>query len=112
MEILVALVIFSVMAAGFSHYVGDQARRLDTLTSKTLSAIIAGNVLTEIQLSGGWPQTGDTTKQVTMAGRNWQIHLHVQDTDYPSLRRLDVEVSPAGGEENIAATMVGFAGKH
>ncbi len=115
-EVIVALVILSVMAAGFMGYTGQRAQRAAYLADKALAVIVASNAITEMQTTGQWPDTGERTQRVGMAGKDWQVSLQVQETALPDLRRLGVSVTPLAAAQDQASpslvTLTGFAGKH
>ena len=106
-EVLVALVIFSLMAVGFSRYVDERAKQTVYLADKTLAAVIASNTLTETRTNGAWPQSGRYAQQVSMADKQWQVTTLVRDTEHPGLRQLEVSVSLPENAQPLV-TFTGF----
>jgi general secretion pathway protein I len=107
-EILVALAIVALalgaVVAETGHYVAAMARMQD----RTLAHWIAVDRVTEAQLSGTWPSTGNTEGTVEFAGREWLWTLRVSETPNENMRRLDVEVRVAADESDVVATAIGY----
>lgn len=106
-EILVALAIVALalgaVVAETGHYLSAMVRMQD----RTLAHWIAVDRLTEAQLAGTWPSTGNSEGSLEFAGREWEWTLRVSDTPNESMRRLDVEVRSAGSED-IVADAIGY----
>ncbi len=136
-EAMVALVIFSVMAAGFLQYGIIQARQMQYLTDKTFAAVVARNVLAGMRsgqwpparqgalhdassaqmASSQWPDTGQSMQEITMGPRNWHVGVNVVETAFPDLRRVEVSVMPEEAWAQEASpspllTLVGFLGRN
>ncbi|MDX9739847.1 MAG: type II secretion system minor pseudopilin GspI [Gammaproteobacteria bacterium] len=107
-EILVALAIVALalgaVVAETGHYIAAMARMQD----RTLAHWIAVDRVTEAQLAGAWPSTGNTDGSVEFSGREWLWTLRVSETPNDDMRRLDVEVRAATDEEDIVATAIGY----
>lgn len=107
-EILVALAIVALalgaVVAETGHYITAMARMQD----RTLGHWIAVDRVTEAQLSGTWPSTGNTDGTVEFAGREWLWTLRVSETPNENMRRLDVEVRAASDESDVVATAIGY----
>ena len=118
MEVLVALVIFSIMATGFTRYVSDRAKQTAYLTDKTLAIIIASNTITHMQIAGDWPPEGPMAQQtIAMADKNWLVDVNVLNTDEPAIRNLNVSVTlPVDAQDKTEmlplVTLAGFVGKN
>lgn len=106
-EILVALAIVALalgaVVAETGHYLSAMARMQD----RTLAHWIAVDRLTEAQLAGTWPATGNSEGTLEFASREWEWTLRVSVTPNERMRRLDVEVRTAGSED-IAAAAIGY----
>ena len=136
-EAMVALVIFSVMAAGFLQYGILQSRQMQYLTDKTLAAVVARNVIAGMRsgqwppagqgalhdtssaqmASSEWPDTGQSTQEITMGPRNWHVGVDVMETAFPDLRRVEVSVMPEDTWAQEASpspllTLAGFLGRN
>jgi general secretion pathway protein I len=102
-EVMVAVAVLALalgaVITGMARYAGNAA----TLREKTVALWVAHNRLTEIGLEAGWPELGTSDGEVRMAGIDWRWDVTVAETPDPSVRRVDIEVRPAGGE---AASMV------
>ena len=133
-ETIFALVIFSVMATGFLYYTGKQARELDYLTDKTLAAVIAENIMTEMRSgqnmqasdlvlsvtpamlkASRWPETGNFIRDLPMAQKQWRAYVDVEDTFYANLRRVQINVmrtDVAADSSTSLVLLTGFLGKN
>jgi general secretion pathway protein I len=115
-EVLVALVILSVMAGGFMRYASQRMQQASYLADKTQADIVASNAIIKLQMANQWPETGKMEQRVTMAEKDWQVAIDVEETSLPDLRRLEVSVTSLADERGRSApalvTLVGFAGKH
>lgn len=114
-EVLVAMVVVAVLATVLLRVTGDTVRSDSDLEERTMATIVASNYLVRLQQAGAWPDIGELTDTVHMAGRDWAVQAEVEGTGYPALRRLSVHVAPAGegGQaEGSGATLVGFAGEY
>jgi len=114
LEVLIALVILAVAAAGFANAGRSAAQQSEYLTLKTLASVVAVNKIREAQLSGVWPDTGRSDDAVDMAGRQWAVTTEVESTDVASLRRLNISVGLKNTDPSDTPLyqLTGFAGKH
>lgn len=114
-EVLIALSILAVTAAGLVKAATDNIRHAEHLENKMLASWIAMNKLTELQVMQAWPSTGDNTDTVEMANREWWVKVEVSQTEEKRLRRVDIRVGlkadTASDEENSISSLTGFIGQ-
>lgn len=109
-EVMIALSIFSVMAAAISRTASQNADTVLYLEEKTLASFVAENRLNQLKLSG-YPAATTTKDDEKMAGREWHITTKVEDTALPDFRRIDVKVAKINDQENPLVNLTGFAGQ-
>lgn len=95
LEVLVALAVFSVAAISLMKVSESQLRLSQRLEEKTFAHWIALNMITEMQSSQDWPNLGEQTGKVSMAGREWKMVVKTQATPVNRVRRIDVSVGLA-----------------
>ena len=102
LEVLVALVVLAIGLGALIETASSSAANLSYQRDRTMAAWIAENVANEVILSGTAPKPGIQQGHALMAKQEWDWELHVQQTDDPNLRRLDVEVGLAGSDQAIS----------
>ncbi len=110
LEVLVAMAILSMgMIAVFSGM--SQSLSVTTrLRDKTLASWIATDRITELQISGEYPDAGTRRDQVEMAHTEWVYNMKISEIPEIAMRRIDITVSFADSPDNILATIIGFIG--
>jgi general secretion pathway protein I len=110
LEVLVAMAILSLgMIAVFSGM--NQSLNVTTrLRDKTLATWIATDRITELQISGEYPDAGNRRDQIEMAHSEWVYDLKISNIPQIEMRRIDITVSFADTPDDILATVIGFIG--
>jgi type II secretion system protein I/type II secretion system protein H len=111
LEVVVALAIVALALVGLSRVAGLGAAALDHQRDVTLGSWVAANVIADVRLREGFPPPGKRDGTQRMADRDWRWELTVQDTDEPTIRRLDVRVFAPGRDDAPLTSLVGFAGQ-
>lgn len=93
LEVLVALAIFAVASVSLLTAQNAQLRTDSRLAEKTLAHWAALNRLAELQLQGGFPETGQGQSPARMGDRDWVITTKVEATPSPDVRRLVLSVA-------------------
>jgi general secretion pathway protein I len=113
LEVLVALVLVAVTLGALVRLSSLEARASADLRDRTLAQWVAANRLAEVRLGEGFPSTGRSRGETTMGTQRWLWEQDVQDTDEPTIRRIEVSVRRLRGErdagEGVDASLVGFA---
>ena len=110
-EVMIALSIFSVMAAAISRTASQNADITLYLEEKTLASFVAENRLNKLKLSG-YPAATQTKDSEEMAGREWHITTKVENTQLPNFRRIEIQVAKYSDKENPLISLTGFMGKY
>lgn len=106
-EVLVAL---SVVVIAFMAMYGSMIQVIAAMTlmqEKTIASWIAFDRITELRVSGQFPDEGDNTGEIEMAKGEWVYTAVVKDTGSADIRQVIVSVAPAQDPDNIMATATG-----
>ncbi len=95
LEVLVALAVFAVAAIALMQVSESQLQLSARLEDKTFAHWVALNMVTEMQANQDWPDLGEQTGKVSMAGRDWKIIVKTLATPMSHVRRIDVAVGVA-----------------
>jgi general secretion pathway protein I len=95
LEVLVALAVFAVAAIALMRVSESQLQLSSRLEDKTFAHWVALNMVSEMQSNQDWPELGEQTGKVTMAGREWKIVVKTAVTPISRVRRIDVTVGIA-----------------
>lgn len=110
LEVLVAMAILSLgMIAVFSG-MNQSLSATTRLRDKTLASWIATDQITEMQVTGEYPDAGNRRDQVEMAHLEWVYEMKISKIPQIEMRRIDITVSFADSPEDILATVIGFIG--
>jgi len=114
-EVMIALIIFSVIAVSVgrsaSIYISNAAR----LELKTEALMVAEQELNRITLEDGFLPVKNTNYNLELGNRSWQINQKVSTTDNANMRRVDLTVSEKAelfGKDYPIITLSGFVGKN
>ncbi len=93
LEVLVALAIFATVAAAVLTASARSLQNAARLEDKTLAGWIADNRLTELQLASSPSAPGRDSRELSFAGRQWQLYSETVTTSDPGLRRVTLWVA-------------------
>ncbi len=116
LEVLVALAIFATVAAAVLTAAASSVRNAARLEEKALAGWIADNQLVELQLQRPSPGTGRNQREISYAGRDWQLQETIDSTSDPAMRRVTLWVAPRDRrssdsiEERASLVLTGFIG--
>lgn len=116
LEVLVALAIFATVAAAVLTAAASSVRNAARLEEKALAGWIADNQLVELQLQRPSPGTGRNQREISYAGRDWQLQEEIDSTSDPAMRRVTLWVAPRDRrssdsiEERASLVLTGFIG--
>ncbi|OEY68094.1 type II secretion system protein GspI [Marinobacter sp. X15-166B] len=112
-EVLVALLVFSLIASAASQVGSQYINSYQTVRDKTLAAWIAENRMNELRLAETFPTLSETSRDLDYGTDRWLIATAVKGTPEPSIRRIDITVSryaDLAGEPRPVHTLSGFIG--
>lgn len=100
-EAMVALAIVALGMMAVNTQLNRYAVTALYVEQKTLASWIASNQLTELSISGQWPDVGRSDDELTFAGQQWVTHLEISETPVPNLRRADVAIALAANPDAV-----------
>jgi general secretion pathway protein I len=108
LEVLVALAVFAVAAIALMRVSESQLQLSARLEDKTFAHWVALNMVSEMQANQDWPDLGEQTGKVSMAGRDWKIIVKTLATPMKRVRRVEVTVgvAPQDFTQNMEAITV------
>jgi len=110
-EVLIALAVASL---GLSAVLAMGTQSIDTsrsLRDRTLALYVGLNEITELRLSGEFPDPGRSNGETEMADRLWRWEYVISETGVESLRRIDIAVALAERPEDVVRNVSGFIGE-
>jgi general secretion pathway protein I len=111
LEVMVALAIVSIgLIAAFNGII-QMAHSSATLRDRALADWIAMNQITEIRLSGEFPEIGRFDGNATFADREWRWEARIAETGVRDLRRIDLYVARAEFPDDPVTIMAGFVSR-
>ena len=120
LEVLIALVVLALSLGAVIHATGEYTVNQAYLRDRTFAEWVARNQLAAVQLEGNWPSIGQKKGEAELpqggaeaGGREWRWVMQITQTPEEDLRRLDIEVYPAGADDDAdpSASLSGFIGK-
>jgi len=111
LEVLVALAIvaFGIIAA-FNGII-QMAHSTARLQERAMGDWIAMNQISEIRLSGDFPDVSEFDGSVEFAGRPWRWQATVSETGVTDLRRIDMSVSFEENPDDVVTIVTGFVSR-
>ncbi len=111
-EVLVALTVVALGLTALMVAVSGTARTSGYLRDKTIAQWIALNRLTQVRLMVNKLGDNQDKGQIDFAGRKWHYDTRYFDTQFQSMKRVEVRVYPgdAGTKSNPIAQSTGFMG--
>ncbi|NOY61990.1 MAG: type II secretion system minor pseudopilin GspI [Gammaproteobacteria bacterium] len=108
LEVVIALAILALALSAIISGSGSNTANAAHLRDRTLSHWVAMNKLTEMQVSGKWPNIGISNGESEMAGREWHWTVTITGTPYDYFRRIDVEVRSDPSHDRPLTTLIGY----
>jgi len=114
-EILVALIIFAVVAVSVYGRSSNTIQQLAHVEYRTLAHWLAQDEVVQLELEQRQADStlavASQTKKLVMAGREWRIDTEVLSTSDPLLRRVEVKVYAGEGMDSLE-TFTAFIGRY
>ncbi|UTW44238.1 type II secretion system minor pseudopilin GspI [bacterium SCSIO 12696] len=92
LELMIALVVFSVTALIVLENNSSSVRQQAHLEDKVFATWVAENTLAELRLKPFWPSIGTQDSRAQLAGREWHIRTDTMSTVEPKLRKVTTQV--------------------
>ncbi|GAB2902359.1 type II secretion system minor pseudopilin GspI [Microbulbifer echini] len=91
-EVLIALVIFGVIAASVLRTMQSSVQRQRVMEERLAANWVAQQVLSQVRLQTPWPPIGEKKDEVAFAARDWEVTARVEATSEERLRHITIEV--------------------
>lgn len=114
-EVLMALLIFGMIAATVQHAASLYFSHYERIENKTMATWIAENRLAELRLAEQFPGLGKQTEEVRFANEDWFTETVISATPEPLMRRVEIAVDLIGandGERRRQVVFEGYLGQH
>lgn len=112
LEVMIALTILAIGAAGLMSASGHTLRQQRELEVRIFASWIAENKITELRTAEIWPGNSTNDEKVIMAGRQWNLRTTIAATPNPNIRKVEVAVSDDDILKASPLSLTGFVGKH
>lgn len=111
LEVMVALAIVSIgLIAAFNGII-QMAHSISTMRERALADWIAMNQITEIRVSGEFPEIGNFDGDVFFGNRDWRWEAEISETGVTDLRRIDLSVAHLELPDDPVTIMTGFVSR-
>lgn len=111
LEVMVALAIVSIgLIAAFNGII-QMAHSISTMRDRALADWIAMNQITEIRISGEFPEIGNFDGDVFFGNRDWRWEAEISETGVTDLRRIDMSVAHLELPDDPVTIMTGFVAR-
>ncbi len=114
-EIMIAVAVFAVVAAALIKSTAMTARQTGLLQDKTVAGWLAENQLAQLRTSprdpASFPSAGRNRFNVSMAGRDWEVMVDIQNTENTDVRRVEVAVYRQDDLDDPVRSLTGFVGR-
>ena len=117
-EVLVALLVFSILGFAVTSRVGDIVNQTFTIERRTVAHWVTDNYLTRLRVSNELTAevmpTGRSRERLFMGGREWRLEIEVEDTAHPWMRRVEVATFEIVDDRPVGPIdqMVAFIGRY
>jgi general secretion pathway protein I len=108
LEVLVALVIVGLGMIAVFGQVSQSLTATARLRDKTLATWVGTDRITELRLAGEFPDVGDRSDEIEMAGVRWSYRIKTSDVGVADFRRVDVTVAFADQPDRPLVEVSGF----
>ncbi len=117
-EVLVALLVFSILGFAVSSRIGDIVNQTFNIERRTVAHWVTDNHLARLRItaraSNDVLPTGRSQERIIMGDREWRLEVEVEDTSHPWLRRVEVVTFEIIDDRPVGPIdqMVGFVGRY
>ena len=117
-EVLVALLVFSVLGFAVSARVGEIVNQTFSIERRTVAHWVADNALNRLRIEAGQSEdllpTGSQQERVFMGDREWRLEIDVDSTSNQHLRRVELAVFEVLDSDTVGPIdqMTAFIGRY
>ena len=109
-EVMVALLVVAISLFAIFKSTSSVTWHASYLKEKTIANWIAQNQVALYRSKKTWTNVSNTSGQVNMADVEWDWKMHIEKTENPNVRKIDVEVF-RDGDEVISGSATGYIAK-
>lgn len=109
-EVMVALLVVAISLFAIFKSTSSVTWHASYLKEKTIANWIAQNQVALYRSKKTWTNVSNTSGQVNMADVEWDWKMHIEKTENPNVRKIDVEVF-RDGDEAISGSATGYIAK-
>ncbi|QFT54968.1 type II secretion system minor pseudopilin GspI [Microbulbifer sp. THAF38] len=91
-EVLIALVIFGVIAASVLRTMQSSVQRQRVMEERLAANWVAQQILSQVRVQTPWPPIGEKKDEVSFAERDWEVTAKVEATSEERLRHIIIKV--------------------
>jgi general secretion pathway protein I len=111
LEVMVSLAVVSIGLIAVFNGIIQMAHSTATLRERALADWVAMNQISEIRLSGEFPEVGDFNDTVEFANQEWRWEARISETGVENLRRIDMSVAREELPDDIVTIVTGFVSR-
>lgn len=108
LEVMVALAIVAIGLIAAFNGVIQMAHSTSVLRERALADWIAMNQISQIRVSGEFPEIGTSDGNAEFAGRQWRWEATISETGVTDLRRIEMAVAYEAQPEDPVTIVTGF----
>jgi len=108
LEVMVALAIVSIGLIAVFNGIIQMAHSTSTLRERAQADWIAMNMISQIRISGDFPDVGSFDGDTEFAGRDWRWEATISETGVTDLRRIDMSVAFEERPDDAITIVTGF----
>jgi general secretion pathway protein I len=97
-EVLVALLVFSIIATIAAQMSSQYISTYERVRDKSLAGWVADNRINELRLQEQLPSVSVNSEDIEYGPSRWRVNTSVINTQDPSIRRVEVDVSKFRGD--------------
>ena len=113
-EVLVALLVFCLIATAAAEVGGNYITSFERIRDKTLAGWVAENRINELRLQDELPGISENSEDTDFGNFRWRVTTVVEATAEPTMRRIEVTVAKYSGAQSepfAVHTLAAFLGE-
>ncbi|MDB2386777.1 type II secretion system minor pseudopilin GspI [Shewanella sp.] len=111
LEVIVALVVFSIAAIAITKSLGEQMANMPILEERTMAQWVAHNQMVEARLGSAFPDIGRKDGQEQLAGKDWYWRKEVVKTTDDDFRMIRITISDSDRFKRVMAEVSSYVFK-
>ena len=108
LEVLAALAVIAIGLTALFSALSQGTRLASRVEERMIGNWVASNTMTELKALSSWPQVGQKSLDVQMAGRVWYVNQNIKPTEDENIRRIEVNVSLDKSGKYLTASLYSY----